>query len=57
MDRKSELATSYRLRASQLRKEAQIARTHDERDALLELAYHWQLLADEAERGEIEDKP
>ena len=57
MDPKSEVAVSYRLRASQLRNEAQIAKTHGERDALLELAYHWELLADEAERAEIDDKP
>lgn len=57
MDCISELAVSYRLRASQLRKEGQIAQTHDERDALLKLTYHWQLLADEADRSEIEDKP
>jgi len=53
VDRKSELAVSYRLRASRLRNEAKIATAHDERDALLELAYHWELLADEAERDEI----
>jgi hypothetical protein len=44
MGRKSELAATYRLRASRLRNESRIAETPQERDALLELAYHWESL-------------